>query len=379
MNFVLPPEEIDLENSKIKTLRILTSCHLPRLEVKIITPAAFAEYYKNRKISPKLLRTLAKVLEPLLKWNHVSIRTAVEKEFDVLLPRSEGLTDVTSCLRFIKKTWDFFIQNSPKPLELGVALLVHEFVPSFAAGTLDSSFSEKDSMIIEAIYGIWEGIQSGLHDIYVVNKKTCKLVKEIIPSKDFALFSTASGKWRYQKVPSELKTKQVVSDEQIVELCEQTKKVEEFIGPIRIEFILKKMRAQGLKEAVLLWHILPLKRKSSSHYYKTVPIDEETTEEVVFTGFPIEVRELEDIKKLKLVSCHKPIIYLGSELISKRDLFAIQLVASLAKEKGWPVLYKGGLLTHINIILREYGVRVFSVNQEVSLGKEIKIVEDEIV
>lgn len=379
MDFVLSPEKVDLKNSKIKTLRILASCHLPRLEVNIITPAAFAEYYSDREISPKLFWTLAKVLKPLLKRNYVSIRTAVEKEFDAFLPRSEGLTDVVSCLQFIQKSWNFFIQNSSNPLKLRVALLVHEFIPSFAAGTLDSSSSEKDSILIEAIYGIWEGIQSGLHDIYVVNKKTCKLVKEAVPSKDFALFPTASGRWEYKSLSPRMKSKQVVSDAQIVELCRQAKKVEEFMGPVRIEFILKKMRAQGSKEAVLLWHILPLKGKSSSSYYRAVPIDEETTGEVVFTGFPIEVREFKDIKKLKLASCPKPIIYLGGELVSKRDLFAIQLVASLAREKSWPVLYKGGLLTHINIILREYGVRVFSVNQEVSLGKEIKIVEDEIV
>ena len=85
-----------------------------------------------------------------------------------------------------------------------------------------------------------------------------------------------------------------------------------------------------------------------------------------------------DLSKAKL-SLVKQIIYLSDKITRKRDLFLIQQVARLAQKHNWPVVYKGGQLTHISILLRERGVKVFPVNQNIKLAKKIKIIEHHIV
>lgn len=376
MDFVLPPEKGDFKNSKIRTLQILAKCGLPHLKVKIITPAAFEEYYQNKKITPDLFRVLTKVFESLLQDNRqVSIRLAIEKGVDILLPRSESLNDLSSCLRFTQKTWDFFIKNSKNPNGLGIAILAHRFIPSFAAGTLDSSLPRKKSlMMIEATYGIWEGIQSNLHDVYIVDKDILKPIKKIIPEKDSGLFPTLKNRWKYQRLPVAMRSRQVVSDGQIEELTKQAGKIERHFGPARIEFILKEIKPQQSKKAVLLWHITKMPAGRDVFHYKVVPLSEEVGGETVYIGYPFMLEDINDISKIKLISHPRPILYLSDKIISKRDLYLIQRIALLAKEQQWPILYKGGQLTHISIILREYGVTVFPVNQNIRVGKKIKIV-----
>lgn len=377
---VLSPEEVKLKNSKVRSLQILASCNLPYLKTKIITPAAFEEYYQKRKITSSLSRILKSTLETLFQKHHlISIRTSVEKRNGLLLPRSGTLDNLSSALQFIQKTWDFFIKKNSNPNKLGVALLVHQFVPSFAAGTLDSSLPQKKNLaMIEATYGIWEGIQSNLHDVYIIDKRTLKLHKKIIPEKDFALFPTSKNKWKYKSVPNKIKSKQVISNLQIEELIRQTKKIEAYFGPARIEFILKKTRLQKSKKAVLLWHITRIPPAKEVLHYKVEPLDKEVIGETVYTGYLFAVDDTRNIRRIRSILHPRPILYLSGKIIAKRNLLLIQQIARLAKEKKWPILYKGGQLTHISIILREYGITVYPVNQNVELGKEIRIVRSRI-
>lgn len=377
MEFIFSPQIVNLKTNKIKTLQILSKLGLPFLKANIITPKAFEEYYLHKKITNKLYSEIEKTIKPLLKTgNFVSVRSAVESNTSLsFLPRSESLSSLSDCLFFIKKTWDSLIKNFKNPLEAGISLLLHRFIPSYAAGTIDSSFSDNNQILIEVVYGIWEGIQSGFHDIYFVDKKTDMLIKKVVVKKDRALLPTASGKWEYQKLSPRKKVKQIVSEEQIRELCRQTKLVEKHVGQSRIEFIIKKYRPQASKKAVLLWHIVSLKKDYANSYYKIIPASEDTSENIVCNGKLYEINGLSDIDKLKTFSFPNLIIYLGDKITSKRDLFTIQLVANLAKKNNWPVLYKGGLLTHVNIILREYGVKVFSINQNIGPEEKIKIIK----
>jgi len=375
MSFVVLPQKVDLKNSKIETLKILKKCRLPCLEAKVVTPLAFQEYYQNKKLTPQLQESLVKTLEYFLKKEKaISIRALTEKEVD-LLPRSESLKSITECLRHIIKTWDFFIKNFPYPEDLGIALLSHNFIPSYAAGTLDSQLpKDKELIMIEATYGIWEGIQSCLHDVYLVDKESLAIIRKKVPEKDFGLFLTAAN-WQYKKVPAFLKKHQVVSDVQIKELARQTLAVEKYFGPARIEFIIKKTNQQDDKKAVLVWHIRKLPRKAGIFDFKATSLSQDFSGEVIYTGLPIKIKEITDIKKLKKYSCPRLIIYLGEEIIRKRDLFLIQQIAKIAKEKDWPILYKGGQLTHVCLILREYGVQVFPVNQRIIPKGKIRVVK----
>jgi len=379
MKFVLSPVEADLKNSKIRTLKILAQLKLPHIEAKIITPAAFLRYKQEGVISPSLRKILEVTCQFFLeKSDYISIRTATEKGVSFLLPRSGSLGSVSSGVEFFKKTWDFFIKKAKNPRCLGVSFVVHNFIPSFAAGTIDSQlFNKKNWARIEATYGIWEGIQSNLHDTYIVDKKSNKIVEKIIPQKNMALFSNAE-KWQYQPVPKSWRTKAVLSLSQIKELLRQTQMIERYFGPARIEFILRKIKKQKSPRAVLLWHITKMPGPKGIFTYRVIPVKEKTIGQVVYSGSPFIVESSSDLSKAKF-SSSRQIIYLSDKIIRKRDLFLVQQIAHLAQKYHWPVVYKGGQLTHISILLREQGVKVFPINRNIKLAKTIKIVQYRII
>ena len=190
MKFVLSPIEANLKNNKIQTLKILAQFGLPHIETKIITPAAFVKYKQEGRISPSFQKILEATCQSFLKKSdYISIRTATEKGTSFLLPRSGSLNNISDDVGFLKKTWDSFIKKNINPQRLGISFIVHGFIPSFAAGTVDSRiFNKKNWAKIEATYGIWEGIQSNLHDVYIVNKKTVKLLRKLFLKK-ISLFS----------------------------------------------------------------------------------------------------------------------------------------------------------------------------------------------
>jgi len=190
VKFVLSPIEANLKNNKIQTLKILAQFGLPHIETKIITPAAFVKYKQEGRISPSFQKILEATCQSFLKKSdYISIRTATEKGTSFLLPRSGNLNNISDGIDFFKKTWDSFIKKTINPQRLGISFIVHSFIPSFAAGTVDSRvFNKKNWARIEATYGIWEGIQSNLHDVYIVNKKTVKLLRKLFLKK-ISLFS----------------------------------------------------------------------------------------------------------------------------------------------------------------------------------------------
>lgn len=376
MDLILSPEQTDLKNSKIKTLKILKNCNLPVVESKIITPEFFEKYYLKKEITPELEKKIREVFEFFHQENKpIFVRVAIERGFDRLLPISGSLIKFSDFLLFIKKTYDYFINNSKHPNKLGISLIVHNFIPSYAAGTIDTSLTQNQNLsLFEATYGIWEGIQSNLHDIYLVEKKSLKIIKKIISRKGWALFPTPQGDWKYQPVPPSLKTKQVVWDRQLKELARQAKFIENLYGPSRIEFIIKKMKPQESLNAPLIWHITKKPKENNSFYYEVAPLNKKVEGEIVFIGFPYVLKRIADIKRIKNIKYPNPAIYLSKEIISQRNIFLIEQVGVFAKEKKLPVIYQGGQLTHIATILRELGVEVFPINQEMIFGKEVKVI-----
>ncbi len=116
MKFVLSPIEANLKNNKIQTLKILAQLGLPHIEAKIITPAAFAKYKQEGRISPSFQKILEATCQFFLKKSdYISIRTATEKGTSFLLPRSGSLNNISDGIDFFKKTWDSFIKKTINP------------------------------------------------------------------------------------------------------------------------------------------------------------------------------------------------------------------------------------------------------------------------
>jgi len=147
---------------------------------------------------------------------------------------------------------------------LSMAVIVQKMINADKAGvmfTVNPVTCEKGQIIIEAVWGLGEGVVSGTitPDHYVMDKNTGKTVTAAVASKQimFARDET-TGKTIETKVPQEKVDAQILTEEEIRILMEVGKKVEQHYGlPQDIEwaierenvYLLQSRPVTGLKKA----------------------------------------------------------------------------------------------------------------------------------
>jgi pyruvate,water dikinase len=120
---------------------------------------------------------------------------------------------------------------------MGVALsaAVQMMVYSSAAGvifTLNVSNGNENQILIEAAYGLGEFVVQGTitPDEYYVNKSDLKIVNKNVPEKTCQLIRKSDGGTYETAVPTPLRNKQVLKDEQITELARYALAIEKHYG-----------------------------------------------------------------------------------------------------------------------------------------------------
>lgn len=354
---------------------------MPHEKSKVITTEAFWRY-KEQALTKELNRELNEVCNDYLSNGQVCIRTAyfAPKETNLLFPRSQSLISQKQCLAFIRKVWDFFIKNKMYGPQAENNLIIENFGPRFASGTFITSTTQRRPFsFIEVIYGIWEGIQGNIHDVYTVDLKDKKILYKDVPKKEKVFSPIAVGRWKYQKVPQELAARQIMPDEQILKLASYGSLVEKNFGPKQIEFFvlhdaLEKPQ-RSMDETILLWHITDVSRLTKApRYFNVVPQSEKILNptKIIFQGRLTKIEEISQVGKIKLTN--ETILYIDSNIIAKRDPLLINLIGKFAAEHSLPVLYKGGVLSHVFTILSEFGILIFPVNESVDGFSKVKII-----
>jgi pyruvate,water dikinase len=107
--------------------------------------------------------------------------------------------------------------------------------------TLDVSNGDRSVVLIEAGYGLGEFVVQGTitPDEYIIRKSDLNIVKKNIPKKTIQLVRIPSGGTEKRSVPSNLQDKQVLTDEQIIELTKYSIAIEQhYMKPMDIEWAL---------------------------------------------------------------------------------------------------------------------------------------------
>jgi pyruvate,water dikinase len=130
--------------------------------------------------------------------------------------------------------------------KVSIAVIVQKMVDADKAGvifTIHPATGEKDKLIIEAGWGLGEGVVSGTvtPDHYVINKKTGELLDKEITKKDVMFVKDKrTGKTVKKNVPQEKVKTQVLTNEEIKKLAELGKTVEEYYNfPQDIEWAIE--------------------------------------------------------------------------------------------------------------------------------------------
>ncbi len=127
-------------------------------------------------------------------------------------------------------------QQGYEHLKVGIAVPVQRMVNSQTSGvmfTVEPVTSDTQKIVIEAIYGLGEGLVSGevTPDLYIVDKDKIKISNKKISRQEQQLTrNPASGEKEpniWLQLPSRIQKQQKLTDQEIIQLAEMGKKIEE--------------------------------------------------------------------------------------------------------------------------------------------------------
>jgi pyruvate, water dikinase len=157
-------------------------------------------------------------------------------------------------LGYVRECWASFF--SPRALfyraqkgalsDTRMAVVVQEMVLAEKSGvlfTVDPILKQRDRMIVEAVFGLGEGIVSGAitPDHYVLDRETGELVEEFIAHQEAAVFyDPEKGGTRHVDLPEGQGAMRVLTDDELKHLRATGLRIEEFFGrPQDIEWSIR--------------------------------------------------------------------------------------------------------------------------------------------
>jgi pyruvate,water dikinase len=158
---------------------------------------------------------------------------------------------VENVIYYVKKVWSslytpralYYRDRMGIPHEKSLmAVVVQKLVNARSAGvmfTLDPTNGDRSKVVIEASWGLGEGVVRGLvtPDEYVVDKSTLKIVDKRISVKKVAVVRDETGLTKEVELSPEKAGAPALTDEEVVELAKMALKLEEYYGhPLDIEF-----------------------------------------------------------------------------------------------------------------------------------------------
>ncbi len=247
-----------------------------------------------------------------------------------------------------------------------LAVIVQKMVDSEKSGV---SFSKdptqkRDDVLIEAVFGLGEGIVSGkiTPDKYLVSKELDILEKKAADKK-IAITRDSGGNKEVVKLKEEISKRLVLKDYEVKKIAEISLKLEEhYQKPQDIEFAIEG----GNIYIVQTRPITTLEKRISAGDIK------ELKGEVVLTGLPASpgigsgkikiIRGMEDLKKISQGDV------LVTEMTNPDMVVTMQKSAAIVTDEG-------GLTAHAAIVSREMGIPAVVGTQEATT----KLKEGEVI
>lgn len=254
-------------------------------------------------------------------------------------------------LRAVKEMFDFAIKNKYDKREAEIGVIFHPWInpkTPFGGGCAALSTNKEKTIVVEAIYGLDEGVQSFPHDIYLVDWRKNKILKKEVPLKKECLEVDKNFEVRTVKVEKKYWLAQVLTNELIKKVAKGLRQFIRIYGPHRIEFAFEK-------EGLFWRECLPfLVKKEKKAYFK---------------GKVLQIKKREDLEK---VNHRSKIIFIDPEVIKKRKMNLLTILAAKAREPKI-ILFPGSATTaHAATIFREMGHQVIYVGERVFVdGEEI--------
>ncbi|KKU96029.1 MAG: Phosphoenolpyruvate synthase [Candidatus Gottesmanbacteria bacterium GW2011_GWA1_48_13] len=232
--------------------------------------------------------------------------------------------------------------------KVGIAVPIQAMIQSEVSGvifTVDPITHDKDTLVIEAIWGLGDYIVQGVvtPDHFEVSKASGEIINRQIATQEIMEVRSAQGV-KQVKVPAKLQKVQKLSDVHVLQLAEIGRTIHDhYYFPQDIEWALQNKKIYITQSRP----ITTLKQKTTNNYE---PI---TNHEVLLKGAPASpglvsgpVKIANSVKFLDKVKT-------GDILVS--DMTTPDFVPAMKRAAGI-ITDRGGLTSHAAIVSRELGV-----------------------
>jgi len=232
-----------------------------------------------------------------------------------------------------------------KESESLIAVVVQKMVDSQKSGVIFSKdpVNLTDDILIEAVFGLGEGIVSGKinPDSYIVSRNfEIKNIK--VADKKIAIIRTSSGENEVVKLTKEKSKTQVLKNSEILELADYAIKLEKYYGkPQDIEFAIDTERIYIVQSRPIT--TLNERKKYEKEISGKILLEGIGSSPGIGVGVVKIIKDLGDLKKIKK----------GDVLVT--DMTNPDMVVAMEKSVAI-VTNEGGVTAHASIVSRELGI-----------------------
>ena len=278
------------------------------------------------------------------------------------------LTAIKKCLASLFTPRATYYRNKKgfKHESASLAVVVQKMVDSDKSGVIFSKdpSAKNNNVIIEAVFGLGEGIVSGqiTPDRYIISENS-KIIEKNIVEKKIVIMKNAAGKQEVVKLKEEISKQQVLKDHEITRLTSIALNLEEhYKKPQDIEFTIENDEIYIVQTRP----ITTLEKRFSPDSIK------ELKGEVILKGLAASpgigvgkiriVRDLKDLGKVKQGDV------LVTEMTNPDMVVTMQKCSAIVTDEG-------GLTAHAAIVSREMGIpAVVGTREATTLLKEDEII-----
>ncbi|MEK6872466.1 MAG: phosphoenolpyruvate synthase [Nanoarchaeota archaeon] len=374
-------EELNKSSGEIRTL--IEKQGLPKeLRDEIIEAYRIlsTEKISNYGINENALNILRTSKEPIF----VSVRSSATTE-DLadasFAGQQESFLNIkgeSNLIEYIKKCFSslytpraIYYRNKKGFFKSSIAVVIQKMINSEKSGVVFSKdpIKQTEDIVIEAVFGLGEGIVSGkINPDYCLVSRELKIKELKVANKKIAIVRTGSGENEIVKLSEEKSMKQVLTTSEILEIVDYALKLEEhYKKPQDIEFAVES----GEVFIIQSRPITTLGKKYESLESKgnelkgNVILQGLAASPGIGVGIVKIIRNVEDLVKIKK----------GDILVTK--MTNPDMVVSMQKSMAI-VTDDGGITSHAAIVSREMGIpAVVGTNEATKILKEgMKITVD---
>jgi len=361
--------KIDYENTKqleqsTKTIReLILNAELPQeMKTEII------ESYENLSVDKSQLKDPSKVIDASSEPAFVAVRSSATAEdlaeasfagqqdsFVNIKGNEQLLEHIKKCFAslFTARATYYRHKKGFKHEQVSLAVVVQKMIDSYKSGVIFSKdpAHKNENTIIEAVWGLGEGIVSGkiTPDKYIVSKDL-EILEKKISIKKTAITRNETGEKVEERLNEKVSKAQVLKDHEIIKLAEYALKLEtHYKKPQDIEFALEN-------DEIFILQTRPITTiETRAQEIK------EIQGEVILSGIAASpgiasgkiklVQTMEDLKKITK----------GDVLVTK--MTNPDMVVTMQKSAAI-VTDEGGMTSHAAIVSREMGIPAIVGTQE---------------